>query len=230
MRDCLNVPSMIYKTTAKFHTGQMACTDRTNHRLQEKAKKRLEKATDPLEKLRNVCLSRGANGIVGLGRQFRIIDDDGNKKLCFREFQKGCRDFGADLTKEEIEEIFHMVDKDGSGTIDFEEFLQALRPAMSRSRQEIVNKAFMKLDKTKDGVIRVDDLKGVYNCKHHPKYINGEKTEDEIFVEFLKTFQPAEGADDTLDKGEFLSYYAAFSASIDNDAHFDLVLRTAYRL
>lgn len=60
-------------------------------------------------------------------RQFRIFDDDGNRFLDLREFTKGCADFGADLTKEEVKEIFELLDKDGSGHIDFDEFLEALR-------------------------------------------------------------------------------------------------------
>lgn len=43
------------------------------------------------------------------------------------EFSKGCRDFGAKLSKEEVDEIFTLIDKDGSGEIDFDEFLVALR-------------------------------------------------------------------------------------------------------
>uniref|UniRef100_A0A1I8F5L0 Calmodulin n=1 Tax=Macrostomum lignano TaxID=282301 RepID=A0A1I8F5L0_9PLAT len=95
-----------------------------------KAKKQLASGTkDPLEKLRLTCLSRGASGIKGLGRQFRIIDDDGSKSLDRREFFKGCTDFGADLSKEEMEAIFTRIDKDGSGSLDFDEFLVALRAA-----------------------------------------------------------------------------------------------------
>lgn len=48
--------------------------------------------------------------------------------------------------------------------------------------------AFRKLDKTGDGVITVDDLRGVYNVRHHPKFQNGEWTEDQIFRKFLDSF------------------------------------------
>ncbi|CAM0512844.1 unnamed protein product, partial [Fasciola hepatica] len=76
----------------------------------------------------------------------------------------------------------------------------------------------------------VHDLKGVYNCKHHPKFINGEKTEDELFYEFLKTFQPENDYDDKVTREEFISYYCGLSASIDNDVYFDLIMRNAYKL
>ena len=46
----------------------MAATSRTNAELKRKATSALEKASDPIEKLRLKCLSRGASGIKGLGR------------------------------------------------------------------------------------------------------------------------------------------------------------------
>ncbi|CAH8634958.1 unnamed protein product [Schistosoma margrebowiei] len=173
-------------------------TERSDKLLQEKARKQLAKDLKPIEKLRYQCLLRGASGIAGIGRQFRIIDDDGNKKLDFKEFSKGCRDFGVDLSKDEIKEIFDEIDTDQSGFIDFDEFLMSLRPPMSKCRLDVLNKAFLKMDKTKDGAITIEDLKGVYNVKNHPKFINGEKTEDEILVEFLKTFQPQNNADEVV--------------------------------
>ena len=35
----------------------------------------------------------------------------------------------------------------------------------------------------------------VYNAKQHPKYINGEMTEDQIFLEFLKNFDSPDDPD-----------------------------------
>ena len=35
----------------------------------------------------------------------------------------------------------------------------------------------------------------VYNARQHPKYINGEMTEDQIFLEFLKNFDSPDDPD-----------------------------------
>lgn len=59
---------------------------------------------------------------------------------------------------------------------------------MSTARKEIVMQAFRKLDKTGDGVITIEDLRNVYNAKHHPKYLNGDWTEDQVFRSFLDSF------------------------------------------
>ena len=47
---------------------------------------------------------------------------------------------------------------------------------------------FKKMDKTGDGVITTDDMKGLHNARQHPKYKNGEWTEEQVHAEFLKTF------------------------------------------
>ncbi|VUZ43423.1 unnamed protein product [Hymenolepis diminuta] len=208
----------------------MAITARGDYQLKLKAKQKIQSSTDPVEKLRLNCLARGGSGILGLGRQFRIIDDNGDKKLDMREFTKGCQDFGIDLTKEEIREVFEHLDKDGSGHIDFDEFLEALRPPMPKCRLELINQAFNKMDRTRDGYITAEDLKGVYNCKFHPKYRNGEWTEEQVFNEFLKKFEAPNEIDGKVTKSEFLNYYAGVSASIDNNAYFDLMMRNAYKL
>lgn len=59
---------------------------------------------------------------------------------------------------------------------------------MSKARKEVVMQAFRKLDKTGDGVITIEDLRGVYNAKYHPKYQNGEWSEDQVFRTFLDSF------------------------------------------
>lgn len=50
------------------------------------------------------------------------------------------------------------------------------------------SRVFLKLDKDRIGYITLDDLRGVYNAKNHPKYLNGEWSEDQVTKEFIKTF------------------------------------------
>ncbi|CAH1774499.1 unnamed protein product [Owenia fusiformis] len=208
----------------------MACTQRGEREMQLKAKQMAKTARNPIDILRAQCLQRGANGIKGLGRTFKIMDDDGSRSLDFKEFRKGLHDYGCMLSKEQEQELFTSLDKDGSGSLDFDEFLIALRPPMSNHRKELINKAFRILDKTGDGQITVEDLKGVYNVKKHPKYLNGEWTEDRCLRTFLDNFDDPNNKDGVITEEEFQNYYAGVSASIDQDAYFDLMMRNAYKI
>ncbi|XP_062843938.1 calcyphosine-like a [Trichomycterus rosablanca] len=183
-----------------------------------------------LEELRQQCLSRGAAGIKGLGRTFRIMDDDNSKCLDLKEFQKGLETYGVKIETEKTKQIFTMLDKDGSDTIDFNEFLEKLRPPMSSARKDVISQAFQKLDRTKDGVVTVADLQGVYNCKHHPKFKSGELTEEQVFHSFLDSFDSPHDKDGKVTLEEFVNYYSGVSASIDTDEYFVTMMQNAWKL
>lgn len=67
------------------------------------------------------------SGIAGLGRKFRIIDDDGNRQLSLTEFGKAIREHALDFSEAEVQELFQFIDTDNSGGINFDEFLVAIR-------------------------------------------------------------------------------------------------------
>ncbi|XP_027734536.1 calcyphosin-like protein [Empidonax traillii] len=208
----------------------MPGTARHDRDMAIQAKRNLLEATDPIEKLRLQCLAKGSAGIKGLGKMFQIMDHNNSRTLNFQEFMRGLQDYAIMLDKEEGQKVFQIFDKDGNGTIDFDELLVTLRPPMSNARKEIIMQAFHKLDKTGDGVITIEDLRDVYNPKHHPKYLNGDWTEDQVFRAFLDNFDSHYDKDGKVTKEEFMNYYAGVSASIDSDTYFIIMMKSAWKL
>ena len=77
--------------------------------------------------LREQLIARGARGIVGLQRKFRIMDDDGSKSLNLVEFKKGIKECALKLTELQLSLLFSYFDKDRSGSVDFDEFIIGIR-------------------------------------------------------------------------------------------------------
>ena len=195
---------------------------------------RLHEAENALEKMRQRLAARGSRGIIGLARQFKIMDDDNSKTLDMAEFVKAISDFRVGISESEIESVFVMIDRDRSGHIDYDEFLRALRGPMNAFRKALVKQAFSKLDRDGSGVLDLEDIKGVYNAKAHPDVRAGKKTEDEVLGEFLETFEMHHNVRGTRDRRvtpeEFEEYYNNISCSIDNDQYFELMMSNTWKL
>ncbi|RYH20233.1 hypothetical protein EON65_24130 [archaeon] len=68
--------------------------------------KELEKNDPVMFKLKSQLGMRGARGVMGLGRLFRIVDDDDSKSLSFGEFKKAMLEFGMALNDTELVVLF----------------------------------------------------------------------------------------------------------------------------
>jgi hypothetical protein len=65
----------------------------------------------------------------------------------------------------------------------------------------------------------------------------GKKTEDEVFIEFMDTFElhyslrhPGNRGDKQVNFEEFVEYYNNVSMSIEDDRYFELMMTNAWNL
>lgn len=80
-----------------------------------------------IDLLRKKIATRGARGIIGLGKLFKIMDDNRTGTLDSEEFVKGLKEYKLGIEEEDIKQIFQAFDVDKSGQIDYNEFLRAVR-------------------------------------------------------------------------------------------------------
>ena len=87
-----------------------------------------------IQDIKDTLTRRGSMQIRGLGRIFRILDDNRNRQIDKNELMWGLKDFDIHLSEEQTAVLMAHFDRDGSGTIDFDEMLRALRGDLNESR------------------------------------------------------------------------------------------------
>ncbi len=125
---------------------------------------------------RDKIKARGARGILGLQRIFKIMDDDNSRTLSLVEFTKACRDFKVGISDEYIPTIFNAFDINHDGTLSVDEFILAVRGELNETRKAVVTQAFKKLDADGSGLLTLLDIRGLYRADRHPDVIQGKRT------------------------------------------------------
>ena len=173
--------------------------------------------------------ARGTLAIRGLGRMFRILDNNRNRQLDLNELMWGLKDFGVALDEEQAKTILAFFDRDRSGTVNFDEFLRALRGDLNEFRIGLIRKAYEKLDVNADQSVRLDDIAKLYDVSKHPDVTSGRKKPNEVNMEFMKMWD-TQVADGIVTFDEFLDYFRDISASIDRDDYFALMMQNSWKI
>ncbi len=157
------------------------------------------------------------------------MDNDSDLMLSKDEFKFGFRDYGIQLSSQELDEVFQIFDKNGDGFIDTTEFLVAIRGDLNPRRRELVRLAFNILDKDKSGIITLDEIAQVYDVSKNPEVMSGSKTKEQALMDFIRVWDRTEH-DGAVTLDEFEDYYKEISASIDADDYFELMIRNAWHI
>lgn len=173
--------------------------------------------------------ARGNKTIRGLGRSFKIMDMEGDRKLDKQELYWGLKDLGCTISKREAQICLETLDTNQDGFVDFNEFLRGIRGEPNEVRKEVIDRAFAKFDSDGSGFVSGADLQTVYSADAHPGVQAGEMTTEEVFTEFLASFGDKNG-DGNITHAEWHDYYAAVSASVDLDEYFVQMMVTSWQL
>jgi len=112
--------------------------------------------------------NRGAKGMLGLKRQFKILDTDGSGTLDFTEFRRALDDYRVGCTGSEADQLFAIFDRDRNGRISTEEFFAALLSELPSYRRNIIEQAFQQMDSNGDGTLQLEEVKVRFDPTRHP--------------------------------------------------------------
>jgi len=187
-------------------------------------------AAELVRQFKDKVLERGGSaGIHSLGRVFRLLDADDDRRLSSEELQVGLERYGLYMDKSQVDELIGALDKDKSGSIRLDEFLKAIKGTINARRQKMIDMAYKVLDKNGNGSIQMDDIMATYSTDHDADVLAGRLPSNAALENFLGQFDTLV-ADGAVSRKEFTEYYRSISASIDNDDYFELMIRNAWHI
>ena len=141
------------------------------------------------------------------------MDDDGSGTLSLAEFKKAMGEMNLPDTGLELKALFEHSDADGSGLVTHEEFLQGVRDPLTPRRLALVRQAFGAIDRDGSCVVEPGEIADRYDASRHPDVLAGTKTADEVYAQFLATFDVGGEVDGKVTAREFENYYTNVGAS-----------------
>lgn len=167
--------------------------------------------------------------VLKLEKFFKEADGDKSGTLDSKEFINALMAKGILQSEDECNKVFKYFDEDGNGTIDAGEFMTIMKGKLPEKRRAVVREAFASLDMNGDGVLSVEDLRKKYRSFYHPDVSSGRKTEEQVFSEFLESFDTI-SRDGTITLSELEHFYEYLSSTIQSDAYFISLVRNAWHL
>ena len=181
-----------------------------------------------IEIIRNKIKSKGIRCLIALENNFRSLDEDNSQTIDFASFKKTAKDFKFGLSEENLQNLFFFFDKEEKGKIDYDEFIRIIRGQMSNSRRELIEKIFESFEPDKEGIVHMDKLSEYYNPEAHPDAIKRIRKPEEIYTEFMETFEGNhnylngdEAQLGNVDLDEFCDYYDSISMLVEKDKDFE---------
>jgi Ca2+-binding EF-hand superfamily protein len=194
----------------------------------------IEKAEYVLNKFRHKLISIGQFALFNLTKQFQLKDIDNLKSFNYDDMVDIAKEFKIDLSQSESINLFKALDKYGNFYVETQSFLNLLKGEMNERRKNIIKLAFKILDVENKGSIDLAYLKRKFNVRYNIDVLSGKKSEEEAFGEFQHSLEYhfssyREGYNRKINLEQFIDFYNMVSFCIENDQHFEVMIKSTWK-
>ena len=177
------------------------------------------------------------NGITyySLAHHLKTNEDKKDQTTNFETLLSTLKLLQIDINPDDLINFYACLDYNQTGKVSTDEILRIIAGDITEKRKISLISKFAEMDKEKTGYLPIAFLKKVYNAKFHPDCFLGKKPENEVYDEFLFTFEvfcfmKNLGNEQEISYLDFVEYYTPISTSIINDNYFDDILLGAWNI
>jgi len=166
-------------------------------------------------------------------RELKLIEDKNTKTTSIENLLSVIQKLELNISQDDLINFYSILDYTQSNQVPTDEILRLIKGEISEQRKMLVVSKFILIDKDKTGYLPISLLKKLYNYKFHPDAFLQKKSEEQVYEEFLYTFDvfcELNGLKDEISFKDFIEYYTPISASILNDNYFDDIIYGVWNL
>ncbi len=146
-----------------------------------------------------------------------------SKTISYENFLSSIKEAKIDINEMDIKDFFTLIDLSEQNKVSTDEILRLIKGYLSERRKMIIVEKFAKMDSDRKGYCEINIIKNFFNPNQHPDVLMGKKRENEIYEEFIYTFDTFTSYKEkhniiTFD--DFIEYYSGISASIYDEDYF----------
>ena len=191
-----------------------------------------------IEHLKNKLISRGPKSIFNFQRMLSIYDYNHSGQISLENFTTIFLTYNLNFSISDIQNIFKRFDKEQTGSINYDLLTNNIIGQINDRRKNIVQKVFDNFYKNVQNEVALSEIKQKYNAGRHPDVVNGRKSREEEFGDFLDKLEIFREYNDnlkmsystTMNLNEFLKFYTEISMFIKDDNLFDNILINCWNI
>ena len=166
------------------------------------------------------------NGITyyTFAHALKSLEDKNTHSISIEKLLSVFEQLEININQDDLINFYSILDYTQSNKVLTDEILRIIKGEIPEQRKILIVSKFALMDKEKTGIVPINLVKQLYNAKFHPDAFLGKKSVEDVYKEFLYTFDifcELNGLKDEISFKEFIDYYTPISASILNDNYFD---------
>ena len=188
--------------------------------------------------LRNMLIYRGPKSIFTFQRMLAIYDRNNSGIITLDDFLNIFQIYNLNIPDKEIKNIFNIYDKNHSGVISYPSLINDLIGQMDENRISVVQKVFNSFNINEKGEVSLKEIKQKFNPGGHPEVLNGKKSLNEVFGDFLDMLEIYReyiynikgGYITSINFEDFKQFFSEISLSIKDFSVFENMLINCWKI
>jgi len=192
-----------------------------------------------ISKMKEIFILRGIKSIFSFQRMLLVYDINHTGQITLNHLQSIIQAYNYNFSSSELNNLFTKFDPDNTGFIQYNYLLNEIVGNMDMTRFRLIKKLYDALPKNQNGNINIDVFKNSFCPTKHYDVINGNKSNDEIYGEFLECFEIFREYNNNLKGGisknelnyeEFCDFFGEISFGITNDFNFSNLVQNCWKI